>query len=444
MKHILTILALSLVVLGSSFPVNLSLNKYIMSTTKLIIRTHPRFLNKDGETQIYNQYSHQQKTTLLSTGLKVKPKDWDSKNQRVRKTVPNHEKINAFLEKQKAKINDIVLQFKFNDQEPTTDKVVAKYRQHRTEINGVKPVKPVSDKSFFEHFDYFIEACKSTKKPNTLRNYTSTRNMLKQFESDTGYKISFKSLNLDFYQKYLDYSTQKLKHKNNTIGKYIKTLKTMLQYYYERGINQYDYFKKFKAFNEANDFIYLEEDEINRLMDVDFEDGKHLNSSRDVFCLACYTGLRFSDIQNLKSGNIKENHIEVNTLKTNETVRIPITSPVRTILDKYRFGNHYRIPRYSNPYVNRALKDIGKQVEIKGKIIKVRNSGSKRVEEVKDKHELITFHTARRSFVTLSLEKGMRPEVLMKITGHQDLKTLQRYIKIIEKVKDAEMIGAWG
>ncbi|MCK5467510.1 MAG: hypothetical protein KAI99_03350, partial [Cyclobacteriaceae bacterium] len=147
-----------------------------MSTTKLIIRTHPRFLNKDGETQIYNQYSHQQKTTLLSTGLKVKPKDWDSKNQRVKKSVPNHEKINAFLQKEKAKINEIVLQFKFNDEEPTIPKVVAKYRQHRAKINGVKPVKPVSDKSFFELYEEFIQSVKSTRKTNTLKNYRSTIN----------------------------------------------------------------------------------------------------------------------------------------------------------------------------------------------------------------------------------------------------------------------------
>ena len=45
----------------------------------------------------------------------------------------------------------------------------------------------------------------------------------------------------------------------------------------------------------------------------------------------------------------------------------------------------------------------------------------------------------RRTFVTLSLEKGMRPETLMEITGHKDYKTFKKYIKISSNVKATEM-----
>ncbi len=59
------------------------------------------------------------------------------------------------------------------------------------------------------------------------------------------------------------------------------------------------------------------------------------------------------------------------------------------------------------------------------------------------KYELITTHTGRRTFVTLSLEKGVRPEVLMRITGHKDMRTMKKYIKLTEKVTKSEFLRAW-
>jgi len=58
-------------------------------------------------------------------------------------------------------------------------------------------------------------------------------------------------------------------------------------------------------------------------------------------------------------------------------------------------------------------------------------------------YELISTHTARRTFVTLSLEKGMRPEVVMEITGHKDYKTMKKHIKITSKVKHNEIKNVW-
>jgi site-specific recombinase XerD len=47
-------------------------------------------------------------------------------------------------------------------------------------------------------------------------------------------------------------------------------------------------------------------------------------------------------------------------------------------------------------------------------------------------------HTARRTFVTLSLEKGMRPEVVQSITGHEDYKTMKKYMGMNNKMNFKE------
>ncbi|MBM2813808.1 MAG: hypothetical protein HW421_570 [Ignavibacteria bacterium] len=57
--------------------------------------------------------------------------------------------------------------------------------------------------------------------------------------------------------------------------------------------------------------------------------------------------------------------------------------------------------------------------------------------------ELITTQTARRTFVTLSLERGLRPETVMEITGHSDYKTFKKYIKITSNIKFVEMNKVW-
>ena len=67
------------------------------------------------------------------------------------------------------------------------------------------------------------------------------------------------------------------------------------------------------------------------------------------------------------------------------------------------------------------------------------------VEElVMPKFMKIGTHTGRRTFITLSLEKGMRVETVMSITGHSDYRTFQKYIKHTKEVKRREMDEVWG
>ncbi|WP_262714373.1 tyrosine-type recombinase/integrase [Hymenobacter busanensis] len=47
--------------------------------------------------------------------------------------------------------------------------------------------------------------------------------------------------------------------------------------------------------------------------------------------------------------------------------------------------------------------------------------------------------TSRRTFVTHRLERGMPPAVIVKFTGHKDIKTLVRYVKIADAKKGSLM-----
>ena len=43
--------------------------------------------------------------------------------------------------------------------------------------------------------------------------------------------------------------------------------------------------------------------------------------------------------------------------------------------------------------------------------------------------------------MTLSLERGLRPEVVMKVTGHRDWKSFKRYVNITEQTVEKELRG---
>src|SRR5207253_1100638 len=89
------------------------------------------------------------------------------------------------------------------------------------------------------------------------------------------------------------------------------------------------------------------------------------------------------------------------------------------------------------------LKILGQVAELDDLVHTVKYSGAKRIESTKSKHKLLTTHAARRTFITLSLERGMRPEIVMQIVGIKKWETFKRYIKITDQIKVIEMNSKW-
>jgi site-specific recombinase XerD len=99
---------------------------------------------------------------------------------------------------------------------------------------------------------------------------------------------------------------------------------------------------------------------------------------------------------------------------------------------------------YANASQNRMLKKIGKEIGLTERKVTTKYYGNQREDSIVSKWQLVGTHTARRTFITLALERGMRPEVVMKITGHKKLSTMQLYISITNNVMQEEMAQAFG
>ena len=97
------------------------------------------------------------------------------------------------------------------------------------------------------------------------------------------------------------------------------------------------------------------------------------------------------------------------------------------------------LPVISNPAMNEALKKIGQLANFNEQHRVVYFKGRDRFEEVHPKHELLTTHCGRRTFIVNALFLGIPAEVVMSWTGHADYKAMKPYIKIVSELKSKEM-----
>jgi integrase len=122
---------------------------------------------------------------------------------------------------------------------------------------------------------------------------------------------------------------------------------------------------------------------------------------RDVFCFSCLTGLRYSDLKQLKREYIKADEITLTVQKTKEILMIPVTPLAQEILNRY-IDQYWPLPIISNQKINDYIKELCKVAGIVESVEIVHYRGNKREAVIFPKYELIVVHTGRKTFVTLS------------------------------------------
>lgn len=386
----------------------------------------------EAATLIYLFFNYDSKRLKYSFGETVHPKYWNFSNQRLKKSVGGSLEVNHLLDRVEEEIKKI-----YRTGNIQNNALSNEYLKER--LDKALDFKKKLSKDFFDFLNEFIEVQTPFKTHRTIQKYRTLYNHLSSFQQTKKLTISFEKVDMKFYEQFTTYCINDLKLLNNSIAKYVKTLKTFLHWSTERGYNSYFAFKKFKTKEKDADIIYLTEDELFHLYEYDFSANEKLEKVRDVFCFGCFTGLRYSDILRVKKENIQKNTIEIVSEKTEDRLSIPLIDYAVEILRKYKFD----LPVISNQKTNAYLKEIGKITRIDEPVTLTQFRGAQEIQTTRPKYEFLTTHTARRSFVTLSLEKGMRPEMVMSITGHKEYATFKKYIKISAKVKGMEMRKIW-
>ncbi len=365
---------------------------------------------------------------------------WNKNQKRVRPnraTEPynRHKEINATLDQFESNVKD------FNNYCILNDETITE--KHIQDLLKGKKIDKLSKASFGKAFQEYIDTGKNTKAYNTTRNITTVFNFLKDFQTDTGYKISFNEINLAFYDKLVEYANKKRKVRDNYFAKIISVLKAFLSWSIDRNYYSGTEHFKFKAPEKDITPITLTVDEFKTLYNFNFTNPKH-QRVRDIFCFGCLTGLRYSDLQQLKKEHIQGDHIIKTTQKIKEPVKIPLVQLSRQIIERYEEQPIYILPRLSNQKFNDYIKKVCEKAKINTPISIDTFKGNQFTQKSLPKHKVITAHVARKTFITLSFYLGMDIKIVQDITGISQEKTLKKYLKIADEMKKEQMEDAWG
>ncbi|WP_242927878.1 site-specific integrase [Pontibacter vulgaris] len=392
--------------------------------------------NATCKTAIYLFIRAKKKTYKFNTGRSITPKFWDCKKQEVKSGHPSKAKLNQFLTNLKTDV--------FNAKEELVQKGATTLEEIKNTVAAIVAGKDLQETKvgFLEAYQLFLNAYKVSRSEATVKKYKTILSHLNKYSEQSNSDLSFNMMDIDFQERFVAYLIQTPKLTNNTIARHIKFLKTFLVWATERGYNSKADFKKFRQKEEKVDIITLTYEELITLHKLDLSTKPKLERVRDVFCFGCFTGQRFSDIAALQPEHIKENKWHLHSQKTKDIITVPLNEFALEILIKYTIHGQ-KLPSVSNQKTNKYLKELGELVGINEPITHVRYQGVKKIQCTLPKYKFIGTHTARRTFCTLSLEKGMQPEIAMKISGHKDYRTFQKYINLTSKVVDTSMQTVW-
>jgi len=256
----------------------------------------------------------------------------------------------------------------------------------------------------------FFSSLKDQKKGNTKRNWN---NALRHFKIFTKGFIKLDDINIVFCENFQRYLLKNVSQ--NTACTYFSVFKKVLNIAVMR-----DFLDK----NPAS-FVKNSKPEVVREFLTKKEIMKLTNTSikkkniRNAFLFSCFTGLRLSDVKNLKWNNINESILDIRQIKTKEPLRIKLSKSALNILSYQKEysandkGNIFNLlaDNATNKHIKRWIKEAGI-----------------------DKH--ITFHSGRHTFATLCLTYDIDIYTVSKLLGHTDIKHTQIYAKLIDKKRD--------
>lgn len=394
---------------------------------------------------LYLRYGSTQQV-VVSTNCYVDPKDWDAKTQRLKRNAQNALEVNNNLKKWEHEADEIYNR-RLYQKLPLDPKYIKPDLEKLVRPAASTPKIRATDLLSF--VDSYITSVKGFKNVNTIRTYNTHLKLLRDFAKASFRKsIAFSDITLDFYLELKDFMTKDRKFNDNTMNKHTGILKFFLNEATERGLNKnFDYrSRRFTTSRKEVYSVYLNADEINAIRDLDLSSNPRLDKVRDLFVIGCYSGLRFSDLSSIQAENISPDllFLRVKTIKTEDYLEIPVHPFSQGIMLKYRGVTPNSLPpSISNQRMNDYLKEIAILAGISEEIPIVETKGGVRKQRKVPKHDLVTCHTARRSFATNEYLAGTPTYAIMSITGHKTEKAFLMYIKVSKRQYAQQIADLW-
>ena len=444
---------------------------------------NPRFTLKSSQSEkkeivlrLYFEYKTFTWNVKDSIGrvLKIYPQLWDTKNQypipkskiplKFRHETYNLQIIGETINNVKVLLNEIINEAVITNK--TIDNNLLR-KELNTKMGFLEKKSEISIYQFclktITEMQTGVLLINSTKRytKGTIDKYIYTAQILEVYKPNT----TFYQIDKDWYNGFISFLTnkqsitykdkegnEKLFEKKDlqpgSISNYVKNLKFLMSYAVDMQIsNNRNHTEKWFIRPKNNSStnktdLSLNENEIKQLYDLHVND-KGSSLAKDLFLIGCYTGLRVSDFNSgisntdfIETTNENKEAIKIlvkTTKKTKETVYIPLLwNEINVIFEKYSFNMPIIEDQTINKYIKQMCQKLG---SLSDKMQWNEVIGGKNVTVEKEKWELVTNHTARRSFISNMLKRGFTEKEIGYITGHKSKEIISQYDKLSGKEK---------
>lgn len=278
---------------------------------------------------------------------------------------------------------------------------------------------------------------KSKMYPNYAKSFSTLIHHLRGIESQFGCSLMPYQITDIFWHNFIPYLLGK-GLALSSIKKVSSQLRTALDWGARYGAKIAPTFDLVKIPPYCRQQIALTPDEVSHIYHFDLstikrrkQHIKKLEQVRDMFVLSCNLGQRFSDMVRIDKSCFDRNIFTIFQQKTGTHARVDIDSmsldknTTYAILRKYDFKSPLTtdISCY-NKYIKELLQYIGFKELIKRE---TKINGHIEV-SYEEKWKLIGSHTARRTFATNNILRGLKTSDIRRATGHKSESAFEKYI----------------
>lgn len=401
----------------------------------------------------------ERKNFKYSTGQKILPSDWDS-NSRYPKLKrggagKKSKQISLVLDNYKDLLDDTIAHYEIKNKNLLKEELKLifdkefKYKDASLDIE-LSQIISEAIQSFIDSKqqngavtkNWKIKYTNLMKKIILFDDYRNRVTVFKDFNSSwldayCGFLRDFPRLVNKEKARSIKTKVGKVGYNDNSLQRHIVFLFTFLTWVKENYKIEIPNLKNPVKGYDTDD-IHLTEEEVQKLENVRLKE-ERLESVRDIFLIGVYSGQRFSDYSIFEQADVKNDMIIKKSQKTVVESFVPLHDKLKSLLDKY----DWKIPEISGQKFNSYIKEVCEQAEINAKVKKTTYRGISKVVRYYNKWELVSSHTARRTFITLSSEKGMPDHIIMKIVGIKKADTLLKYKKTNQDTVKDFMTKMW-
>lgn len=328
----------------------------------------------------------------------------------------------------------------------------------QSKIDKFNGKSPKIDKStglsnyLVDHIKKYIELAPTKKvknkselglAPNTIIKYKSFLSLMERYEAVINKRITFKNINKQFKDEFINWLLTTKKYSVNYAGKQIDHLKTICADAKEYGIEVNDSYTKMESFKEDEENRYIVTfsfDEIDIIRRTVMPN-QSLENAKKWMILGFEIGQRGTDLLALDKQNLlrkDENgtlYVKFHQSKTKKSVIVPLIHPSAITVFENDFPYQISIQKF-NENMKKVVEICGFIEPTEGKKFN-KETGRKEL-GIYPKHEITTSHSLRRSFATNWFQK-METSVIMEITGHSKESQFREYINVrVDKEKGAK------